>query len=101
MAASIYAQMQDIRTCTDINCLLQYIGDYITCKISGGNIMNRETIDRIDVIAKNLNSLADQVRTLNETNDVSASLPVIVATLKMQSANLSRIYEELAGKAEE
>lgn len=63
--------------------------------------MNRETIDRIDVIAKNLNSLAEQVRTLNETNDVSASLPIIVATLKMQSGNLSKIYEELTGKVEE
>ena len=56
---------------------------------------NKETIDRIDVIAKNLNSLAEQVRTLKETNDVSASLPIIVATLKMQSANLSSIYEEI------
>lgn len=63
--------------------------------------MNRETIDRIDVIAKNLNSLAEQVRTLNETNDVSASLPIIVATLKMQSGSLSKIYEELIGKVEE
>ncbi|GEM_PF-3657641 len=63
--------------------------------------MNRETIDRIDVIAKNLNSLAEQVRTLNETNDVSASLPIIVATLKMQSGNLSKIYEELTRKVEE
>ena len=63
--------------------------------------MNRNTIDRIDVVAQNLNSLAEQVRTLNETNDVSASLPVIVATLKMQSANLSKIYEELIEGAED
>ena len=63
--------------------------------------MDRKTIDRIDVIANNLNSLAEQVRTLGETNDVTASLPVIVATLKMQSANLSKICEELAGKTEE
>ena len=61
----------------------------------GGSNMNKEIINRIDVIAKNLNSLADQVRTLKEFNDVSASLPIIVATLKMQSANLSSIYEEL------
>ena len=53
MAASNYAQMQDIRTCTDIDCLLQYIGDYITCKISGGNIMNSlyELLD-MDISAK-------------------------------------------------
>lgn len=57
--------------------------------------MNKEIIDRIDIIARNLSSLADQIRTLPEDNDVAASLPIIAATLKMQSANLSKIYEEL------
>ena len=57
--------------------------------------MNKETIERIDVIAKNLNSLAEQIRTLSKDNDVAASLPIIAATLKMQSKNLSTIYDEL------
>ena len=57
--------------------------------------MNKETIERIDVIAKNLDSLAEQIRTLSKDNDVAASLPIIAATLKLQSKNLNTIYDEL------
>ena len=58
--------------------------------------MNTETIKRIDIIAKNLSSLADQIQSMPGEKDVTASLPIIAATLKMQSQNLIQIYQELS-----
>ncbi len=62
--------------------------------------MNKEISKRIDVIAENLSSLAEQIKTLPQGKDVAGSLPVISSVLKMQAKNLAEISKELNGSDE-